>query len=103
MSDVYSPGFCGAFSYSIHPPETIAWIHIDSESTRNICVFTQSPSYAKIYEVTLNVSLKDYPAVAAAEVAFKVTLIDPCLTTILKLPTDLAHVKIISKSGINEV
>lgn len=50
--------------------------------------------------MTLNVSLGDYPAVAAATVDFKVTMKNPCLTTTLTLPTTLSPVEIISKSGI---
>ena len=51
------------------------------------------------YTATLRAKLTNYSGVTAAIVAFSVTLINPCLTTTLSLPTTLVNKTITSFSG----
>ena len=52
------------------------------------------------YTATLRAKLTNYSGVTAAIVAFSVTLINPCLTTTLSLPTTLVNKTITSFSGL---
>ena len=54
------------------------------------------------YTATLRAKLTNYSGVTAAIVAFSVTLINPCLTTTLALPTTFIAKTITSLSGITE-
>jgi len=52
------------------------------------------------YTATFKVKLTNYPGVAPVQVAFQIQLIDPCLSTVLSLPTTLTAASIVSMSGI---
>ncbi len=41
------------------------------------------------YTATLKAKLTNYSGITPATIAFSVTLVDPCLTTTLVLPTNL--------------
>jgi hypothetical protein len=56
-------------------------------------------AHINIYTATLRAKLTNYSEVEAAEVAFSVTLINPCLTTTLALPTTLVNKTIVLYSG----
>ena len=52
------------------------------------------------YTATLSVTLVSYTGVTAATKSFSVTLIDPCLSTVLTLPTTLTAFSITVGSGV---
>lgn len=52
-----------------------------------------------VYTATLQVKLTNFPAVTPVEVAFAITLVDPCLSTALTLPTSLTPVTITALDG----
>ena len=54
-----------------------------------------------VYSATLQVKLTNFPAVTPVEVPFAITLLDPCLTTTLTLPTSLTPVTITALDGIS--
>ena len=51
------------------------------------------------YTATLEAKLTNYAGVTPAQVALEVTLVNPCLTTTLALPTVLVATSITSLSG----
>ena len=52
------------------------------------------------YTATLKAKLTNYTEVTPKTITFSVTLADPCLTTILALPTTLVATSITSLSGL---
>ena len=68
----------------------------------NISLASNSIADANMYTPTLQAKLTNYSGVSATTVAFSVTLINPCLTTTLALPTTLIAKTITSLSGITE-
>ena len=52
------------------------------------------------YTATLKAKLTNYTGVTPAQVSFSVTLVNPCLTTTLALPTVLVATSITSFSGL---
>ena len=52
------------------------------------------------YTATLKAKLTNYAGVTPAQVSFSVTLVNPCLTTTLALPTIFVATSIISFSGL---
>ena len=64
-----------------------------------ISIQTSMLADAGVYTATLDAKLTSYPAVTHAQVIFTITVIDPCLTTTLTLPTVLAPVTITAMSG----
>ena len=52
------------------------------------------------YTATLKAKLTNYAGVTPAQVSFSVTLVNPCLTTTLALPTTLVATSITSLSGL---
>ncbi len=52
------------------------------------------------YTATLSASLVNYQAVSPAQLTFSVTLVDPCLTTVLALPTTLVTFTISAFDGV---
>ena len=65
-----------------------------------ISIQTNQLSNAGVYTATFDTLLTDYPAVAHAQVVFTITIVDPCLTTVLALPTVLSPVTIVAMSGV---
>ena len=65
----------------------------------NISLASNSMADILGYTAKLRAKLTNYSGVAAATVAFSVTLINPCLTTNLALPTTLIAKTIILLSG----
>ena len=57
-------------------------------------------AHINTYTATLKVKLINYPGVAPVQVAFQIQLIDPCLSTVLSLPTTLTAASIVSMAGI---
>ena len=53
-----------------------------------------------MYTATLSASLVSYPTVLPAQLSFTITLVDPCLTTVLTLPTTLLSFSIKAFDGI---
>jgi len=51
------------------------------------------------YPVTLSASLTSYPAVTAVTKTFTATLLDPCLTTTLTLPTAMSNFSLAYGNG----
>lgn len=64
-----------------------------------ISVHTNSLSDVNTHNARLKVKLTNYAAVAAVEIAFTITITNPCFSTSLTLPTTLTAVTITSKSG----
>jgi len=56
--------------------------------------------YVGSHTAVLTATLANYPSVTAATKSFAVTIIDPCLTTVLTLPTTLSSFSITVFSGI---
>lgn len=52
------------------------------------------------YTATFSATLNDYPGVPAAQLTVAITLVDPCLTTVLTLPTALTSFTISAFDGI---
>ena len=85
---------CGPIEYSIVEaysflPVTAGTINLQSNLMTDIGTYT----------ATLKAKLTNYAGVTPAQVAFSVTLINPCLTTTLALPTVLVATSITSLSG----
>jgi hypothetical protein len=93
------PSFCGPIAYSI--VEGYSFVSLSSLSNPGtISIQTNKLSDAGVYTATFDALLTTYPTVAHAEIVFTITIIDPCLTTMLALPTALAPVTIVAMSGI---
>ena len=88
---------CGPLVYTI--TEAHPFISIDP-LTNTITVLSTNMLHIGIYTATLSASLANYPLVTAAQIAFSVTLVDPCLTTVLTLPTTLLTFTITAFDGI---
>ena len=97
-NSVSTPNSCGPFEYSI--VEGYSFVSISTAANPGT-ISVQSNSMANIntYTATLKVKLKNYPGVAPIQVAFQIQLVDPCLTTVLSLPTTLTAATIVSMSG----
>jgi hypothetical protein len=67
-----------------------------------ITVQTNSLSDVGTYTATLDVKLTNYSTVAHFKASFSITIGDPCLTTMLALPTTLLPVQIASLSGVQD-
>ena len=65
----------------------------------NISLASNSMANIGFYTPKLRAKLTNYPSVIAASVEFSATLINPCLTTTLALPTTLKDKTITSFSG----
>ena len=51
------------------------------------------------HDATFRAKMRDYPLVACVDIGFKITITNPCLSTVLTLPTTLTSVTITSLSG----
>ena len=85
---------CGPFEYSIVEaysflPVIAGTINLQSNLMTDIGTYT----------ATLKAKLTNYAVVTPAQVALSVSLVNPCLTTILALPTVLVATSITSLSG----
>ena len=67
-----------------------------------ISVQTTSLAHVGLHSVTFEAKLTNYAEVTPLLATFSVNIINPCLTTILSLPTNLASVTITSLSGIGD-
>ena len=85
---------CGPIEYSI--VEAYSFVQVAAGS---ISLGSNSMANIGAHTATLQAKLTNYPGVAAAQVSFSTTLVDPCLTTILALPTTLVIQTITSLSG----
>ncbi len=86
---------CGPIQYSI--AEAYSFLTVTSG---NISLSSNSMTDINTYRPNLNAKLTNYPGVAAASIEFFVTLINPCLTTILSLPTTFLDKTITSCIGM---
>ena len=79
--------------------EGYAFLTIDS---LGLNVSLQSNDYLTIgtHTATFNVALSDYPAVPPVQVTFQAVLTDPCLATLLTLPTTLSTFSISAFDGV---
>jgi hypothetical protein len=68
-------------------------------TTGSISLASNSIADVNSYTANLQAKLTNYSGVSAAIVAFSVTLINPCLTTTLALPTTLLNKTITSYNG----
>jgi hypothetical protein len=85
---------CGAFSYTISPTGFI------TISGTTITVNAASLTYVGSYTAVLTATLASYPAVTVANKSFAVTIVDPCLTTVLTLPTTFSNFSFTAFSGV---
>ena len=53
-----------------------------------------------VYTATFRASLVNYPAVPPAQLTIGITLVNPCLTTVLALPTTLVTFTISAFDGV---
>jgi hypothetical protein len=51
------------------------------------------------HDATFRAKMRDYSLLAHVDIGFKITITNPCLTTVLNLPTSLTSVTITSLSG----
>jgi len=79
---------CGVFAYSI--TESYPFITID-QSTPALTLQSNDMTKIGSHTVTLSAALTNYPARPAVTKTFTAVLVDPCLTTVLTLPTSLAN------------
>ena len=88
---------CGPITYSI--VEGYSFLTLD---VTGLLLTLQSNLIADAgsYTATLSASLTNYPAVAAAQISFSLELINPCLTTVLTLPTTLSAFTITVGDGV---
>lgn len=65
-------------------------------------VSLQSNDYLAIgtYTATFKVTMSSFPAVPPVQVTFQAVLTDPCLTTVLTLPTTLSTFSISTFDGV---
>jgi hypothetical protein len=77
-------GVCGSFTYT--NTEAYPWLTID-QATATITVLSTNMADIGPHTVTLRASLTNYPSAPPVSVTFTVTMVDPCLTTVLSLPT----------------
>ena len=52
-----------------------------------------------VYNATFRAKMRDYPYMTNVDIGFKITITNPCLTTVLTLPTALTSVTITSLTG----
>ena len=95
------PNLCGPIEYSIVEAYTFATITYTSE-TGTISIASDKMSDIGVKMATFQAKLTNYPNVAPVQVTFTINLIDPCLSTVLTLPTTLTDVTIGSMSGVQE-
>ena len=86
---------CGPFQYDII--EAYSFITV---TAGNISLASNSMADIGVYTPRLRAKLTNYPSVTASNVAFSATLINPCLTTSLALPTTLMNETITAFSGL---
>jgi hypothetical protein len=67
-----------------------------------ISVQTTSLAHVGLHSVTFEAKLTNYAEVTPLLATFSVNITNPCLTTILSLPTTLAPITITSLSGIGD-
>jgi hypothetical protein len=67
-----------------------------------ISVQTNSLANVGTFSATLDVKLTNYSSVTHFKASIAITIIDPCLTTTLSLPTLLLPVQIASLSGVQD-
>ena len=79
-------GLCGSFTYIII--QGYSFLTINS-STLMLNLSSSNMSDIGTYSATLSASLTNYPSVPTVMLNFSVMLVDPCLTTVLNLPTVL--------------
>jgi hypothetical protein len=87
---------CGSFSYTITPT---GFLTVNG-STGVITLSSTNMAQIGTYSATLTAKLASYTAVVGATKSFSVTLVDPCLTTTLTLPTTIAAFSITAFSGV---
>jgi hypothetical protein len=78
-----STGVCGPFTYT--NTEAYPWLTID-QATATITVLSANMADIGPHTATLRASLTNYPSAPPVSVTFTVTMVDPCLTTVLSLP-----------------
>ena len=90
---------CGPIEYSI--VENYSFVTFDAVNGK-ISVQTNLISDANVHSATFRAKLTNYSSyVANVEIGFQITITNPCLTTILTLPTTLTAVTITSLSGVS--
>ena len=89
---------CGPIEYSI--AEGYSFMQVTAGT---ISLGSNSMADVGTHTATLKAKLTNYPAVAPALVSFSTTLIDPCLSTTITLPTTLVAETITSLSGLTTI
>jgi hypothetical protein len=87
---------CGPIEYSI--VEGYSFASVDAVNGI-ISVQSNNINDANDHNVTFRAKMRDYSLVAHVDIGFKITITNPCLTTVLTLPTTLTSVTITSLSG----
>ena len=93
------PTLCGPIEYSI--TEMYSFVTLNS-STNPATISVQSNLIPDtgVYSATLHAKLLNYPSVTPVDIGFSITMINPCLTTTLNLPTAISAVTISALSGV---
>ena len=86
---------CGPIEYLID--EGYSFASVDAVNGV-ISVHSNLINDAGVRDATFKAKMRDY-SVAHVEIGFKITITNPCLTTVLTLPTTLTSVTITSLSG----
>ena len=88
---------CGPIEYSVVAPG-YSFALVDAVNGV-ISVQSNLITDAGDHNVTFKAKMRDFSNVAHVDIGFKITITNPCLTTVLTLPTTLASVTITSLSG----
>ena len=95
------PTYCGPLTYSIVEAYSFSSL-ITTGDPGQISIYTILISDVQVYTATFSAKLANYAAVAAATTSFTITIVNPCLGTVLSLPTTLNAVTITSRSGLGD-
>lgn len=91
------PEVCGPMTYSI--AEGYSFVTLDV-SILQITLQSTNMAHIGTQTATLQASLTNYPGIAPTKIQFSVTLVDPCLTTVLTLATTLSTFTIAAFDGV---
>jgi len=80
-------GVCGPYTYTIL--EGYSFTLVDS-ALATLTVVTNIMADIGVYTATMEAKLTNYPAAAPVLVSFSITIVDPCLTTVVTLPALVA-------------
>lgn len=93
------PNLCGAYTYKI--TEAYTWTTVAFASNPgSISVYTTLISLCGTYPAHFEVGLASYPAVPKITIPFTINILNPCLATVLSLPTTPPDTTITALSGV---